>query len=201
MTSFVSAKGPSVIVTFPPLLFCTRTPVAPKCTPFGCDQPTRLHAVLDELAHRFHFGLRRGAVSGFVCENADEAHVYPPGFNSVGSRHRCGGYARFVFERRRSLSRITSVMSSTGRISNGPAFRPGCFDTNRMASSISLASNEKNPPICSLVSAYGPSVITTLLFRKRNVLAFRTPWKASPPIGPFLRSTSSYARQSSMKRC
>src|SRR5215471_1454098 len=33
MTSFVSANGPSVTVTLPPALLCTRTPVAPKCTP------------------------------------------------------------------------------------------------------------------------------------------------------------------------
>src|SRR5262249_33642613 len=33
MTSFVSAKGPSVTVTLPRALLCTRTPVAPKCTP------------------------------------------------------------------------------------------------------------------------------------------------------------------------
>src|SRR5215471_11688529 len=33
MTSFVSAKGPSVTVTLPPAHLCTRTPVAPKCTP------------------------------------------------------------------------------------------------------------------------------------------------------------------------
>src|SRR5689334_8990553 len=33
MTSFVSTNGPSVTVTFPPALLCTRTPVAPKCTP------------------------------------------------------------------------------------------------------------------------------------------------------------------------
>src|SRR5262245_30246078 len=39
----------------------------------GCDQPTRLHALLDELAHCCHFGLRQRAINGFVCENADEA--------------------------------------------------------------------------------------------------------------------------------
>src|SRR5262245_31122174 len=50
-----------------------------------------------------------------------------------------------------------------------------------MASSISPASNEKNPPICSLVSAYGPSVIITFPFRRRNVLVLRTVWRASPP--------------------
>src|SRR5215470_220655 len=33
MTSFVSAKGPSVTVTFPPVLLWRRTPVAPKLTP------------------------------------------------------------------------------------------------------------------------------------------------------------------------
>src|SRR5262249_24978468 len=48
---------------------------------FGCDQPPRLHALFDEFAHSGHFGLGRGAVRGFVRENADEAHVYPPGSN------------------------------------------------------------------------------------------------------------------------
>src|SRR5215831_16304172 len=41
----------------------------------GCDQPPRFHALFDELAHGGHFGLRRGAVRGFVRKNADEAHV------------------------------------------------------------------------------------------------------------------------------
>src|SRR5678815_691292 len=42
----------------------------------GCNEPSRLHALFDELAHRCHFGFRRGAVRWFVGENADEAHVY-----------------------------------------------------------------------------------------------------------------------------
>src|SRR6185295_18677271 len=42
------------------------------------DQPPLLHTFFDELAHRGHFGLRRGAVRRFVRENADEAHVCPP---------------------------------------------------------------------------------------------------------------------------
>ena len=33
MTSFASANGPSVTVTLPAELRCTRTPVAPKLTP------------------------------------------------------------------------------------------------------------------------------------------------------------------------
>jgi len=36
----------------------------------------------------------------------------------------------FVTERRRSLSLTIAVKSSAGRISNGPAFTPGCFDIN-----------------------------------------------------------------------
>lgn len=35
--------------------------------------------------------------------------------------------------RRCLLSRIMSVMSAAGRISNGPAFTPGCFDINWIA--------------------------------------------------------------------
>jgi hypothetical protein len=44
-----------------------------------------------------------------------------------------------------------------------PAFTAACFDSNWMAWFTSLASNTPNPPNCFFVSAYGPSVMDTLL--------------------------------------
>src|SRR5215510_610888 len=90
-------------------------------------------------------------------------------------------YASWVFERRRSLSRIIAVKSSAGRISKGPTFTPGCFDINWMAWFRSLASSTRIPPTCSFVSAYGPSVMDTLPCFHRRVVAFRALWSASPP--------------------
>jgi hypothetical protein len=44
-----------------------------------------------------------------------------------------------------------------------PAFRAACSDSNWMAWFTSLASKTPNPPNCFFVSAYGPSVMDTLL--------------------------------------
>src|SRR5678809_1635252 len=48
---------------------------ATKADSLRCNQPARLHALFNELAHGCHFGFRWGAGGGFVCENTDEAHL------------------------------------------------------------------------------------------------------------------------------
>src|SRR6187397_2623952 len=54
------------------------------------------------------------------------------------------------------------------------------------------------PPICSLVSAYGPSVTATRPSFHRRVAAASGPISPSPPAKcPFFLRTSSYARHSS----
>jgi hypothetical protein len=65
------------------------------------------------------------------------------------------GYLSYLqaLARRCSLSRIIPLRSAAGRISNGPAFTPGCFDINWMAWFRSRASSTRMPPICSFVSA------------------------------------------------
>src|SRR5512139_3553964 len=103
------------------------------------------------------------------------------------------------FERLLSLSATIADRSSTGRISKGPTFTPGCFEMSWMAWFKSVASRTRIPPSCSFVSAYGPSVMDTLPFVHRSVAAFRGLWSASPPAKcPSLRNTSSYAKHSSM---
>src|ERR1700722_19550484 len=50
------------------------------------------------------------------------------------------------------------VISRTGRTSTAPKRRTGILDAAWMASLRSRASIRMNPPICSFVSANGPSV-------------------------------------------
>src|SRR5262245_36711869 len=46
----------------------------------------------------------------------------------------------------------------------------------------SVASSTPNPPNCSFVSAYGPSVIDTLPFFHLRVIAFRELWSAADNV-------------------
>ena len=67
---------------------------------------------------------------------ADRKPVHPMGRRRTAGMRRgsAGAQDDFVAERRRaSLSRMTSVMSSAARISNGPTLTPGCFDMSRTA--------------------------------------------------------------------
>ena len=82
---------------------------------------------------------------------------HPPLRGTFSLRERDLSLKQFAYfawtPRRFSLSRTISVMSTTGRISNGPAFTPGCFDMISIACFLSRASRIRIPPICSFVSA------------------------------------------------
>src|SRR5215510_1253964 len=60
---------------------------------------------------------------------------------------------------------------------------------------MSRASRTRIPPSCSLVSAYGPSVVATLPFFQYRVKAVSAGWSASPPAQcPLARRWSSYSK-------
>ncbi len=72
-----------------------------------------------------------------------------------------------------------------------PRRAAGIFEATRMASSRSRASMRKKPPSCSFVSAKGPSVVVTLPFRIRTVVAVRTGWRPAEAMPwPLVRSAS-----------
>lgn len=87
-----------------------------------------------------------------------------PKFDNEPLRYRDGSEGRSPRARRRSLSRIIPVRSSTGRISQGPIFTPGWFDMIWTAWLRSRASMIRSPPRISLVSTKGPSVAETVPF-------------------------------------
>src|SRR5207253_4699354 len=72
-------------------------------------------------------------------------------------------------------------ISQIGLTSIEPCVAPGSFDATSMASSRSLQSTRKNPPSCSLVSAKGPSVVSTSPSRTRTVVASVVGRRRSPP--------------------
>src|SRR5690606_12825034 len=113
-----------------------------------------------------------GVVAALADEVRDQTFVFGRNGFAHGWAPLISNVLYLVFAaRRRALCRMTSVMSSTPRISNGPALVPGCFDINSTAWSISRASSTRMPPSTSLVSANGPSVTTGLPLRDRTVLA------------------------------
>ncbi len=65
-----------------------------------------------------------------------------------------------------------------GRTSMLPRRPIGIFAATWMASFRSRASIRMNPPSCSFVSAKGPSVVDSLPFRTRRVVAVSTGWRA-----------------------
>lgn len=75
--------------------------------------------------------------------------------------------------------RYRCLNSMIGRTSMLPRRATGIFEATWMASFRSLALMRMNPPSCSFVSAKGPSVIDSVSFRIRTVMAVWTGWRAS----------------------
>jgi len=112
---------------------------------------------LENDGHLRHRGSRHcSSNEGLVCHvrrtREQRGHGLLSGIRStLKSEFEC--HSSVAPARRRSLSRTASVKSAAGRISNGPAFTPGCFDINWIAWFRSLASRTRIPPNCSFVSA------------------------------------------------
>src|SRR5450432_61080 len=71
-------------------------------------------------------------------------------------------------------------LSQTGRTSIDPHCAPGICDATSIASSRSWQSTTYKPPICSFVSANGPSAMTTSPLRTRTVVAVTVGRSRSP---------------------
>src|SRR5205823_8843417 len=72
-------------------------------------------------------------------------------------------------------------ISQIGLTSMLPGRAPGSLAATSRASSRSLQSTRKNPPICSLVSANGPSDVSTSPSRTCTVVASVVGRRRSPP--------------------
>ena len=70
-----------------------------------------------------------------------------------------------------STSVVHHGSGQNGRTSIVPIRATGCFEATSIASSRSAHSSRSKPPICSFVSAYGPSETNTSLDRTRTVVA------------------------------
>src|SRR5205823_7004379 len=141
----------------------------------GRDDPAagvRGHSVLRPLLGRDGEGFGHRVLGEIdVAEDTDQRGGAPAGFSAED------GIEGFIHP-------------SAGRTSTGPSQAAAALPAHASAASRSGASIIQKPPICSFVSAYGPSVIDTSPPVDRTTVAEDAGWSPAPNTQAPARSSS-----------